>query len=431
MNGVPSQVITSYSVAGDGACVLTAPDGTIYKEYYGTGWQKGLTTLSEVWSGGVRQKWTTTAWTQDNPALGYDLNPRVTETNIYDVSGNRRRRVIEYGPYTQWGLPYGVHEYAADGVTEIRQTWTDYNLSQEYLDRRLIGLLSFVHVMSAGQWQSKTGFTYDDPARLQATPAAATQHDTAYNTSFTARGNVTAVSRWDATDITNAAKKLTSYTNYFTTGTPASTTDASGHQSSVTYGDSFSDGVNRNTFAYPTAVSDADGFSSYAQYNFDIGATTRTQSPTPAGQTQGAIQTMSYNSLGQLERLTTTNNGAYKRFWYGADYVASYATVNNVADELYSIEVVDGLGRVIGAVGNHPGSSGGYRLVNTIYDQMGRVWKQSNPTEVNSSWVPSGDDAVGIYYTQQTYDWKGRPLHNQYRSHHENRFLRWLCLCRR
>ena len=47
---------------------------------------------------------------------------------------------------------------------------------------------------------------------------------------------------------------------------------------------------------------------------------------------------------------------------------------------------------------------------------MGRAWKVSNPTEVNSSWVPSGDDAAGIYYTQQTYDWKGRPL-----SHHQSR----------
>ena len=29
---------------------------------------------------------------------------------------------------------------------------------------------------------------------------------------------------------------------------------------------------------------------------------------------------MTYNNLGQLERVTTTNNGAYKRFWYGADF---------------------------------------------------------------------------------------------------------------
>jgi YD repeat-containing protein len=410
VNGLPAQIITTYNVAGDGACVLTTPDGTVYKEYYGAGWQKGLPVLSEVWSGGVRQKWTTTVWTQDNPAVGYEVNPRVIETNVYDASGNRRRTVIDYGGYAQYGLPYWVKEYGADGVTEIRHTFTDYNLSQAYLDRRIIGLVSEVHLTNISSYQGKISYAYDDPARLQALPAAATQHDSAYNTSFTARGNVTSVSRWDFTDINNAAKKLTSYTNYSVTGTPVSTTDASGHQSSVSYADSFSDSVNRNTFAYPTTSTDPGGFSSYVQYNYDFAATTRTQSPAPAGQTQGAIQTLSYNGLGQLERITTANNGAYKRFWYGADYVASYATVNNVADELYSIEVTDGLGRVIGAAGNHPGSSGGYRLVNRIYDQMGRLWKQSNPTEVNGSWAPSGDDVAGFYYTQQSYDWKGRPL---------------------
>lgn len=410
INDVPAQVITQYSMAADGACVLTAPDGTVYKEYYGTGWQKGLTTLSEVWSGGVRQKWTTTAWTQDNAAVGYETNPRVTETNVYDAGGNRRRTVIDYGPYAQFGLPYGVREFAADGITEIRQTYTDYNLSPAYLDRRIIGLVSQVHVSNVAQWQSKTSYDYDDPARLQSLPAATTQHDTAYNNAFSARGNVTAVSRWEVTDIANAEKKLTSYTNYFTTGAPSSIIDAAGHENSLAYGDSFSDNVNRNTFAYPTNSTDADGFSSYLQYNYDFGAVTRTQSPAPDGQTQGAIQTMTYNNLGQLERITTTNNGAYKRFWYGPNYTASYATVNNLADELYAVEVMDGLGRVIGAAGSHPGSTGGYSLVVTIYDQLGRAWKVSNPTEVNNSWVPKGDDAAGIYYTQQTYDWNGRPL---------------------
>src|SRR5205085_8977433 len=91
-------------------------------------------------------------------------------------------------------------------------------------------------------------------------------------------------------------------------------------------------------------------------------------------------------------------------------YTQSFATVNNIADELYSIEVVDGLGRVTGAAGNHPGSTGGYRSVMSIYDQVGRLWKQSNPTEINGDWVPVGDDAAGFNYTQQTYDWKGRPL---------------------
>ena len=410
INGVPAQVTTRYSVATDGAGVMTAPDGTVYREYYGTGWQRGLTTRSEVWLGTQLVKWTTAAWTQDNASVGYEMNPRVTETNIYDMSGNRRRTVIDYGPYSQYGLPYGVREFAADGETEIRQTYTDYNLSPAYLERRIIGLISYVHVSNVAQWQSKISYSYDDPARLQALPASATQHDSDYSTAFTARGNVSSVSLWDVTDISNTAKKLTSYTNYYTTGTPSVTTDPAGHLSSISYADSFSDNVVRNTFAYPTTITDAGNFSSTVQYNFDFGAPTRTQSPAPAGQSQGAIQTMTYNSLGQLERITAANNNAYKRFWYGPDYTASYATVNSVSDELYAIEVVDGLGRVIGTAGNHPGSYGGFRLVVSIYDLLGRTWKVSNPTEVNNSWVPSGDDGAGMYLTTQSYDWKGRPL---------------------
>jgi YD repeat-containing protein len=409
INGVPSQVITTYSVAGDGACVMTAADGTIYKEYYGTGWQRGLTTLSEVWSGGVRQKWTTTSWIQDNTSVGYEVNPRVTETNVQDGT-SQRRTVIDYGGYAQWGLPYLVKEFASNGTTEIRHTYTDYNLSQAYLDRRIIGLVSEVHLTNISQYLGKITYSYDDPARLQAVPLAATQHDTTYSTSFTARGNVSAVSRWDFTDITNASKKLTTYTNYNTTGWPISTTDPEGHQSSIAYNDAYSDNINRNTFAYPTTVTDAGGFSSYIQYNFDFAATTRTQTPAPAGQSQGAIQTLTYNNLGQLERTTTTNSNAYTRFWYGADFKASYATVNNVADESYSMQTFDGLGRPLGTASNHPGSSGGYKAQINVYDFMGRVKKTSNPAETNSNWAPFGDDSAGWLYTEQTYDWKGRPL---------------------
>ena len=85
-----------------------------------------------------------------------------------EPSGNRRRVTIDYGSYWQYGLPHAVREYAADGSTLIRQTFTDYNLSQAYLDRRIIGLVSQVQLTNgSGQHQSKTTYTYDDPARLQ------------------------------------------------------------------------------------------------------------------------------------------------------------------------------------------------------------------------------------------------------------------------
>src|SRR6185503_19188698 len=70
----------------------------------------------------------------------------------------------------------------------------------------------------------------------------------------------------------------------------------------------------------------------------------------------------------------------------------------------------DGLGRLLGAAGNHPGSTGGYKVQLNVYDSMGRVTKASNPAETTSGWVPTGDDSAGWLYTQQTYDWQGRPL---------------------
>lgn len=71
---------------------VTNPEGTEQKEYFVTsGWQKGLNTRTETRVGGVLRRWTTTQWTQDNTTVSYPLNPRPTETNVYDESGNRRR----------------------------------------------------------------------------------------------------------------------------------------------------------------------------------------------------------------------------------------------------------------------------------------------------------------------------------------------------
>jgi RHS repeat-associated protein len=401
-----NEAVTSFSVASDNSWVQqTTPDGTIYKEFYAiSGWGTGLTTAHEVWSGGVKKKWATTYWTQDDVGLSYQKNPRVVETNAYDEAGNRRRRTIQYGQYAAWGLPYWISDYAADGTTEIKQTFFDYDLSQTYLNRRIIGLISAVHLTNVSSYQGKIVYSYDDPARLQATPAAATQHDTAYNTSFTARGNVTSISRFDVTDINNSAKKLTSYINYYTTGTPVANIDGSGHQTTMAYADAFSDSVNRNTFAYPTTVTDHDNFSSTTQYNYDFGAVTRSQDP------KGAVQTITYDGAARTDRITNQISGAYVRYVYATSgYIASYSTIQNGAGEAYTITYFDGAGRVRAEGGDHPGSSGGYQGRLTFYDVMGRVSQQTNPAEMNSAWVPTGDDAAGWASTLQAYDWLGRP----------------------
>ncbi|HKR59587.1 MAG TPA: S8 family serine peptidase, partial [Pyrinomonadaceae bacterium] len=426
-NGVPAtaeEAVTSYSVATDNSWTkVTAPDGTIYKEFFNTtpDWKKGLTSETKNFvnaaaeTAGTWKKRTTIDWTQTDVNLSYQKNPRVIETNIYDSDGNRKRTTIFYGPYEQYSLPYLVRDYAADGVTEIRHSYTDYNLSQAYLDRRIIGLVSAIHVSNTAQWQTKVTYTYDEPSKLEALPAAATNHDTSYNTSFLTRGNVTAVSRWDVNDINNPAKALTTQVSYNTTGGVIRSTDPAGHQSNIAYGDSFSDGNNsRNTFAYPTTVTDGDNFQAFSEAEFETGAPTKTL--TPAKGTGGGDPIYyldyrtTYDSAGRIAQVTNQGNGAYTRYVYSPyGEIATFSTIQNGAGEAFSVTYFDGAGRLRSIGSDNPNSSGGYRGQFSLYDNMGRLWWQSNPAEMTGSWVPTADDAAGWVWTTQAYDWKGRP----------------------
>ncbi|HKF93322.1 MAG TPA: hypothetical protein VKB96_01725, partial [Gammaproteobacteria bacterium] len=240
--------------------------------------------------------------------------------------------------------------------------------------------------------------------------AAATQHDPAYSTAFTARGNLTSVSRWDVNDVNNAAKKLTSYSNYYTTGSPLSATDPAGHQSTIAYADSFSDGVNRNTFAYPTSITDAGGFATLSKYNFDFGATTWRQTPAPNAGQAAPTQTISYDSAARVQQITSNVNSAHTRWVYPPSHtsISTFTTIVNGLGEAFSGQLFDGAGRLRASSAEHPGSTGLYSGQSLIYDNMGRLVQQSNPNEITENWVPTGDDSAWIY-TVQAYDWQGRP----------------------
>jgi RHS repeat-associated protein len=409
-----NEAVTSYSVAADSSWgQQTMADGTIYKEIFATsGWQAGLTTGTEIRSAGVLKKWTTIAWTQSETGLGYQKNPRVTETNIYDVEGNRRRVTIDYGPYAAYSLPYQVIEYAANGTTILRRTYTDYNLSGSYTSRRIIGLVSAIHVVdhATESYVSKTTFDYDWGGEyLVATPQTAIRHDaTNFGAGFVSgRGNLSAVWRWDVTDINNGAKAIVqSRTGYNTTGSVVFARDALGRQTSVNYADAFSDSINRNTFALGTTITDADGFSSSAQYNYDFSAVTRT------ADAKGAVTTIAYDAAGRRERITNLTTGAYTRWAYSTanTFVSAFSTIEAGKGEAFEGTQFDGAGRYRATQVDLPGSVGGYATVVTGYDVMGRPSTRSNPTEMTALWVPAGDDAAGWVWTNQSYDWKGRPI---------------------
>jgi YD repeat-containing protein len=438
LNGVPSEVTTQYAAASDNSWgKVTAPNGTVYKEFYATsGWQKRLATETKIYLSNNAEntdsweKRTTTAWTQDNTSAAYQINPRATETDIYDGTNHRRTTIGYTTPFTPPGgtssvLLSDVYEWDALATTVLRRTHTDYNLDPTYLNRWIIGLTAAQYLCDAAQGAvpcndnsgtsllSKVTLQYDETGSAQYQGAPVQHDETNYGSGLVqGRANLSSMRRYD---VTTSGQWTVSSVQYNTAGSVITSTDPASHQSTVSYTDAFSaDGVNPtnlsfSTLAYPTTVTDADGNSSFVKYHYDFGAKTRVQGPPPAGQSQGIIQTFAYDNAARIQQVTTTNNGAYTRYVYGPYYVQSWSSVNNVADDAYAIQTFDGLGRVIGAANNHPGSTGGYKAQVTVYDQMGRAVKQSNPAEINGGWVPSGDDGAGWLYTQQTYDWKGRP----------------------
>jgi hypothetical protein len=420
-----NEAVTTFGVAGDGSSTqVTMPDTTtIYKEFFATsGWQSGLTTRTENWSNGVLKKWTTTAWTQDDTNLSYQKNPRPTDSSIYDEAGNRRRvETIYASQYTGYNLPNlvalptEIKEYAADGTTLLRRTTTMYfDGGQAYIDRHVLGLLREVIVYDGNnQPQSRIWYDYDwGNDAWVATPQAATHHDASSDAA--GRGNLCWIGRWDVSDFNNPAKLTHTTFKYNRTGSVIKTEDHYGLGNTVSYTDSFSDAANRNTFAYPTSVTNADGFISTAEYNFDFGAVTKTIAPSKGtGLTGDPIQylehRLTYDSAGRPDRATNQNNGAYTRYVYLPYGTVQSFTQDQTVVERYSIAEFDGAGRLRAVGMNHSNSSGGYTVQYMKYDIMGRLSQQSNPTEVNSAWVPTGDDSAW-FWTVQTYDWKGRPL---------------------
>jgi YD repeat-containing protein len=433
---------------------ITNPDQTFDRIYFlgtsGTdsGWRVGLPFLVESYDigGSIPQRQVVTTWTQDDETSLFVINPRVSETNVYDTSGNRKRTETVYQPHVLGNgmtcqLPEDIREYDANASSVLRTTRTVYEDNAAYLSRRIIGLPKHRSVYEglapSGILRSKLEFIYDTGS-IEGTEVPA-QHDNAnYSASFVVgRGNLTSVLRYD---VENQTQFTTTTYKYNRAGSLVSSKDALGHEVMFIYTDAFATNAGPTeanpldperpfkTLAYPTEVKDPDGYSTKLRYNYDFGALTWRQTPLPnvTTNTPGPVQTFSYDVIGRPIRTTTLTNNAFTRYIYGPNYVETFSSINTIvesANEGHRLVVFDGFGRTIASASDHPNSTGGFSAQLTLYDRMGRVQKQSNPTETSipvtanpinpTQFAPLGDDALpngGWNYVQQTYDWKGRPL---------------------
>lgn len=414
----------------------TAPNGVIEKTHMiSTGWAEALPFYSETCTTSAcansdKKRWVWTGWTQDDTNLTYRLNPRATYTTVSDWVSSRKTE-IDYLPQSAgsnvalYGLVKETRDYSVyQNNLLLKKTTVNYNLNSVYTSRRIIGLPSEQKLYDGNNaLMSKVTYSYDegnfDGQDPNFTPL---QHDAvSYGTSFIAgRGNLTRTTRWDANAPNDAGQAVSSQIKYNVAGGVVAQLDPLNRETKISYADSFNDNNSRNTFAYPTKVTDPAGYFSTVKYRYDIGANVRAESPAPAGQTAGKTTVRNFDSIGRLERETLLNTGAYTRYVYYPDHISleTRSTVTDfnqngaadAADEVATFTSTDGAGRMRGSITEHPGSTGEWAAQLTVYDVMGRVKQQWVPVEMTRNWVLAGDDAArGVLETSQEYDWKGRP----------------------
>ena len=416
------------------------PHDLISRQWYHSpgNWSEGLPLASEDLVGGVRKRWTRTGWTHDNISLTYILNPRVTELKVGDET-NVKRTEIKYHPIAPgspvafYGLVSEVKLYDGTPGTLLKRAMSDYVLDTAYTSRRIIGLPRQSELYDgSGSLMSKVTYDYDQynfgDSELEQNISSVIQHDnTNYGASFiTGRGNLTTTTRHDVTN----PSTVSSIVKYNTAGAPVAqiapgATAATTRQVKVSYLDSFSDGMNnRNTFAYPTGITtagteDTGDITSYVTYRFDIGANVKAESPNSDGEErEGKATTRVFDSVGRLERETIVNNGSYTRYEYAPSQtlITAYAALTEGQGETKAETYTDGGGRTIKSRSAFSWSGANVSTWSaqiTEYDIMGRMKRQTPPTEITSSWQPTNEDNRGTnvwLWTSQDYDWKGRVL---------------------
>lgn len=410
-----AEAVTKYSIAlSNGAGSMTLPtitytnaDGAtsstttvMHKEFFGTFWEAGLTTRTETYSNGVLMRWSTTKWEQDDMIVPYWTNPRRKEISVYDERGNQRRTAIKYTGNT-FRLPSDVYEYAPNGSL-LRRSHTEYNLVEPYIGLRIIGLAreETLYEVSNGQERLASKFTYeyDTGTSCLSSEGAATQHDAGVAAT---RGNLCRTVRWDAKAPADPGHAvLLSEAGYNTTGSLIFRRDALGHTFKLGYTDS----NGGSTFAYPTKVTDPDGFQSTATYNYDMGVLLTAANP------KGALQTVSYDQLTGRAIRNQSNIGSYTRWEYPSlTEVKTYTKINSDKAEVSTTESYDGAGRLLRRLSQQPSSETGYSGQRFVYDALGRLWKQSNPTSVGADGNPVGTGA-GWVLRERRYDWKDRVI---------------------
>jgi RHS repeat-associated protein len=237
---------------------------------------------------------------------------------------------------------------------------------------------------------SQTVYEYDNYSHPNQPMGAsgAVEHDANYSTSYTTRGNVTAVERWRNTD----GAMLTTSKQYDDAGSILSSIDPLGYKTSYSFTDSWSNATcapSGQGKAYVTTVTNALGQTATKTYNSCTASLASTEDP------NRQTISYSYDMFDRKTEITYPDGGSTTNCYTdlggttcepsGPPYqVVTMKAIGSspVLNELSTI-VYDGLGRVSQTQLNSDPISAD--LVDTTYDAVGRKSTVSNPHRSTSS----------------------------------------------
>jgi len=373
-------------------------------------------------------------------------DPRVTKTvtTLMDASPYRvTQRTFEYDDYNN---QTDVNEYDyGDGQAgpRLRHTHTDYLVinsaqgNKNYAAVALTGgvpnLAVTVHIRnlpveqqvfqvtgSSEVEQARTTYEYDkydsSANHAELVPRSAiTGHDADYSTVYKTRGNVTAVSRW----LKDKDKNINAYQQYDVLGNvvkafdPRGATATTKYWTSFDYTDNFGtpdgnahNGTSENTYAFPTLVTNPQGYTVYTQYEYNLGKAVDVEDA------NGVVNSTYYSgALDRPSKVIRDANGVVATsqtlFTYlDADHIIRTTTDLTATAKQKSEVVYDGLGRTIETRAFETGTN--YICVQQTYDALGRVSQQTNPYRSSTTLGSAPATGEVKVWTITTYDDLGR-----------------------
>jgi RHS repeat-associated protein len=350
----------------------------------------------------------------------YDADLNVIATNRYD-----------YVPVNQTTAQTGdINSFPLGTLLRTEETTflvNDTNIPQAtrdaYRARHLISLPSYTRVKNGATIVAETQFKYDEaaypPLTYGATPTGWT------NPNANERGNMSTTRTWLNVSGSTAqtypnGSFLEAHAQYDQCGNLRKTWNGNAKITETFYADSFSDGVNRNTFAYATSVTtpipDPTGnfgsnqpLTSSTVFEFNTGKVVTT--------TDANNKTTSYfytddggalDSLQRLRRVTLPDGLGETKYEYGdapSDLYIRTLTKQDATTWLESRTNFDGLGRAWRS-GHYEGPSS-WSVNDTEYDALGRVKRMTNPYFASNL---SGATPGNAAWTTTTYDDLNRVL---------------------